>query len=271
MVGSMNATTRTVTESDAALLQAVLEIDIDIAKRRDARGLTPLHRLALSGTGSKVIPCVDLLLQAHPMGAADQGPEGLLPLHLCLITCNTSMLKMVRRLLGANMHAAKEASTSGVLPLHVAAFYLDCDAASMTCIQLLLVAYPEAAAQADSEGCLPLHLLAENPKGASPFVINALATAYSKGLMCKNKSGLTPLQVAKHCGYMSTAALRALQKLTDGKRPGKTYDRKNGKHWGRRLCLLPLEAGSVTAHLIYHVLTASLFATMTNATFFRAT
>jgi ankyrin repeat protein len=122
----------------------------------------------------------------------------------------------VRLLLQKQPTAAKERSTEGLLPLHVAARVIGGGTEAVECMQQLLQAHPTAAQERDPDGFLPLHLLAANKTGPSAAIVRLLADAFPQALTTKNTNGLTPLQVAEHLKHLPAGALAELRRLTQG-------------------------------------------------------
>lgn len=76
----------------------------------------------------------------------------------------------------------------------------------------MLELYPESSCQKTQFGELPLHVAVET--GSSPEVIHLLLVAYMGGVVVRDNSGRTPLQICKENEYPDPVVLESLERAT---------------------------------------------------------
>ncbi len=176
--------------ASAEVIEALLVALPDSVRDRDlVEGLLPLQwacRLApLAGQ-------LAVLLKAYPEVIFEKWDGGL-PLHHALKSSASEGAVSV--LLKADPSAARDADSSGSLPLHCAfgsGLY-----PSLGVVRLLLSAYPEAALEADGRGDLPLHLALSRfvDSGENVGVVSLLVAASPESVQRKGYDNLFPLHM----------------------------------------------------------------------------
>ena len=148
---------------DMAALSAIplkiIELCPELVRSKDTSDWTPLM-VACAVIAPEAV--VAALLDAWPEAAATPSKdsreetccEGDLPLHLS-VAGKDSDIRVVRRVLAANLDAVSVINEEGSAPLHIAAH----KGASVELLELLCDAAPHLVSQGDSSDDLPLHLL----------------------------------------------------------------------------------------------------------------
>lgn len=159
------------------------------ARCADAKGSTPLHQL-ISGGISDPNFCKELL-DSYPEAVRLQDAEGNLPLHFCGVLNDEGDIKQVMQiLLGAHpTGAAATTNSKGLLPLHAALY--DNNYPQLEVVSALLDAHPEAAAAQTRDGRTPLDLYIQVSKTKAQPPCSASASA--SGSCSSKASGSAPV------------------------------------------------------------------------------
>lgn len=156
---------------------------------RDHRMRLPLHLALLRGCTS--ISAIRYLCECSPQALLQKDADGNLPLHYA---CQYGSDEIIQCILEACPEAARVANGKARLPLHlVCSRNWDLEG---PCVCTILEAYPEAARQVDRSSRLPLHWACDQPL-LRYDVLSTLVEQYPAGLVHRDNSCATPVQLAK--------------------------------------------------------------------------
>jgi ankyrin repeat protein len=155
----------------------------------DPRGRLPLHLALLRGCCSPSV--VRYLCERSPSALLQKDDDGNLPLHYA---CQFTSHIIVQIVLNACREAATIANNKKRLPLHlVCARNWDLEGPSVCSV---LEAFPEATQATDRSNRLPLHWACDQPL-LRYDLLAALVQQYPGGLLHRDHTGATPVQLAK--------------------------------------------------------------------------
>lgn len=181
-------------DTDAAIIQSLLDIGIEAASKVDKSGRCPLHYLAVSGS-----ELTGELLRAAPQAALIANcVRGRLPLHYACESLKNHQI--VATFLEVAPQTSLIADADGQTALHVA---VQREEVTLGTIHSLLDAGPEAALKGDSKGWTPLHHLvttAIGRKAVSPKefhqLVDLIVAAAPEAPLVADKHGQVPLHYA---------------------------------------------------------------------------
>ena len=165
---------------------------------------------------SIVLERVDMLLKVNPEAAHhrfDSSQRNLLHVAVARMLPSTLCIDIMKRILVLHPDAVKEVSSSGELPVHIAAEY-----SSLDVLKFLLGLYPESATivtAQKSENLLHLAVSYSSDKTAKEVTIRYLCSRYPEFIHQRNNDGETPFLRAIHNRYITSRGMLALKILCE--------------------------------------------------------
>ena len=153
---------------------------------------------------SIVLERVDMLLKVNPEAAHhrfDSSQRNLLHVAVARMLPSTLCIDIMKRILVLHPDAVKEVSSSGELPVHIAAEY-----SSLDVLKFLLGLYPESATivtAQKSENLLHLAVSYSSDKTAKEVTIRYLCSRYPEFIRQRNNDGETPFLLAMRNCYIN--------------------------------------------------------------------
>jgi ankyrin repeat protein len=171
------------------LLEQLIAYSPSALRERDPRGRLPLHLALLRGCCSPNV--IRYLCERSPFALLQKDDDGNVPLHYACQFASHGILQIV---LNACPEAATIANNKKRMPLHfVCARNWDLEGPSVCSVR---EAFPEAALASDRSNRLPLHWACDQPL-LRYDLLAALVEQYPGGLLHRDHTGATPVQLAK--------------------------------------------------------------------------
>lgn len=175
---------------DMKVVKTLYDFYPRMAYTRDNDGDLPLHYAARC---TESIEMIQYLLQANPSGTKVKGESDLVPLQCAIYNQHPpSQFEIVKKLLKADVEAAKTINPDGDTALHLAV-ELECN---INVLRLLIQAYPEAATIANDVGMLPLHTACFRKRNDLVQIVEELLAVYPDAVHTENGESLLPAHIA---------------------------------------------------------------------------